>query len=412
MKNIALIFYNQRILITFLLGFSSGLPLPLVWGTLKGWLTSEGVDLKTVGIFSLVTYPYSMKFLWAPFLDRFSFPFLHRRTGWMVVIQLLLVVSIILLGKTDPIQSVTLVGVLGIFVAFLSASQDIVIDAYRIELLRPEELGAGAAVATAGARIGLLISGAFAFVLSDHMPWSRVYAIMACLMSVGLLTAFFAPEPTNPSKPPRTVREAMIEPFKSFFERTRALEILVFIVVFKLGDVLAGEMLTPFLIKVGYSRTMIGTLNKGFGMISTIVGSLVAGGVVSRLGIWKSLLLFGTLQPFSNLLFVLLANSQQSYPLLVLCIGVENFCTGMGSTAFVAFIMSLCDKRYTGTHFALLSSVMALSRPFVGSSTGYLAESLGWAGYFFLSAVLAVPGILLLFRFRKEFSASSLSGVG
>lgn len=409
MKNIKQIFYNKRIAVTFLLGFSSGLPLPLVWGTLKGWMTSAGVDLKTVGIFSLVTYPYSVKFLWAPFIDRFTFPFLHRRTGWMVVTQLLLIVFIILLGKTDPLQSVTLVGVFGIIVAFLSASQDIVIDAYRVELLKEEELGAGAAVTTAGARIGLLISGALAFVLSDHMPWSTVYAIMAGLMSVGLVTAFFAPEPTNPSKPPRTVKEAIIEPFKTFFQRSRAIEILLFIIVFKLGDVLAGEMLTPFLIKMNYTRTMIGTLNKGFGMASTIVGSLVAGAIVSQIGIWRSLLLFGSLQPISNLLFVLLAKSDQSYPLLVMCIGVENFCTGMGSTAFVAFIMSLCDKRYTGTHFALLSSVMALSRPFVGTTTGYLAETLGWAGYFGLSALLALPGILLLFRFKKEFSQPQVS---
>ncbi len=409
-SNFLHVFKNRRIAITFILGFSSALPLPLVWGTLKGWMASANVDLKTIGLFSLVTLPYSLKFLWAPFLDRFSLPFLNRRTSWMAVTQILLIIFIILLGNSDPQTSAYTVALFALIVAFLSASQDIVIDAYRAELLLPEELGPGASVAVVGARVGLLISGALAFVLSKSLAWSQVYTIMAALMTIGLVTSFLAPAASAREARPKTLTDAILQPLKIFFKRDRAIEILIFIIVFKLGDVVAGEMLTPFLIKMGYPREVIGTLNKGLGMVSTIIGALFAGGIVSRIGVWKSLLIFGAIQPFSNLLFVLLAQAGQNYTLLAISIGVENFCTGMGTTAFVAFLMSLCDKRFSATQYALLSSIMALSRPFVGTSTGYLAEYLGWSGYFTLSALLALPGILLLFRFRNyQFESTTPS---
>jgi MFS transporter, PAT family, beta-lactamase induction signal transducer AmpG len=401
------IFTNRRIAVTFLLGFASGLPLPLTTGTLDAWMASEKVNLTTIGIFGLVGIPYTLKFLWAPFLDRYVPPFLNRRTGWIAVTQICLVGAIAFLGFSDPVHAPFNCAMVALIVAFLSASQDIVIDAYRADLLPEEEMGAGAAVSVAGARIALLTSGALALILSDRIPWSRVYLIMAGLMSVGLLTSIFSPAPRVDVKPPKSISDAVINPFVSYFKRSGALEMLLFIVLYKLGDAVAGKMTTPFLIQMGFSKTDIGTVNKGFGMIVTIIGALYGGVMVARLGILRSLWIFGILQGLSNLVFLSLATFGKNYYLMIACIGVENICGGMGTAAFVAFLMSLTDKHFTATQYALLSSLMVLARTFAVAPSGYLAQHLGWPMFFVMSACLAIPGLVVLNRVMKIQNAQS-----
>lgn len=395
------IFTNRRIAVTFLLGFASGLPLPLTTGTLDAWMASEKVKLTTIGIFGLIGIPYTIKFLWAPFLDRFVPPFLNRRTGWIVITQVFLILAIGALGFSDPVHAPLACAAIALVVAFLSASQDIVIDAYRADLLPEEEMGAGAAVSVAGARIALLTSGALALILSDRMAWSSVYLLMAGLMSIGVVTAFFAPPPRVDVKPPKSIADAVINPFVSYFKRSGAIEMLLFIVLYKLGDAVAGKMTTPFLIQMGFTKTDIGTVNKGFGMIVTIVGALYGGIMVARIGILRSLFIFGVLQGLSNLVFLSLAAVGKNYYLMIACIGVENICGGMGTAAFVAFLMSLTDKHFTATQYALLSSLMALARTFAVAPSGYMAEHLGWPVFFIVTALLAIPGLLVLTRVMR-----------
>lgn len=384
-----------------LLGFASGLPLPLTTGTLQGWMASEKVDLTIIGIFSLVGLPYTLKFLWSPLMDRFMPPFLGRRTGWIAIFQMLLMISISVMAFSDPVRAPGWLATIAFIVAFLSASQDIVIDAYRADVLEKQEMGPGAAVTVLGARLALLVSGALAFMLSDHMSWKQVYLIMAAILGIGFVTTWFSPKPREDFIPPKTISEAVTEPILDYFKRETAIELLIFIVLYKLGDAVAGAMTTPFLIDLGFTRTAIGGVNKGFGMFMTIFGALFGGAVVVRIGILRSLWTFGILQCLSNFAFVALAEAGKHYPLLVLCIGVENICGGMGTAAFVAFLMSLCNKRFTATQYALLSSAMAITRTIAGAPTGYMAKYFGWTWFFVISAVLAVPGLLLLARLKR-----------
>jgi PAT family beta-lactamase induction signal transducer AmpG len=393
------IYFNRRLLCLLGLGFSSGLPLALTSGTLQAWLTAEKVDLTLIGIFSLVGLPYTLKILWAPIMDRFSPPWLGRRRGWIFLAQVLLAVGIGLLGLTNPAAFPWLVALLAFSVAFLSASQDIVIDAYRADVLPKTELGAGAAVSTVGYRLAMLVSGALALILSDHLPWAAVYGIMAALMALSAFVTFQAPEPPEKIVPPKSLKEAVWEPLASYFRRSGAVEMLFFIMVFKLGDAIAGAMTTPFLLDIGFSRTDVGTVNKGFGLVSTILGTLAGGSLIARLGINRSLWVFGFLQALSNLTFTVVALLGRNYPAMITAIGIENVCGGLGTAAFIAFLMSLCDKRFTATQYALLSSLMAMSRVLAGVPTGYLAKGLGWPLFFAVSVLGAVPGIWLLTRF-------------
>ena len=390
---------NRRVMILFGLGFSSGLPLALTGTTLQAWMVSQGVDLGVVGTFSLVGLPYTLKMLWSPFMDRFALPWLGRRRGWIAAMQVILAACILSLGATSPVLTPWLTGSLALVLAFFSATQDIAIDAYRADVLAEKELGAGAATTVVGYRIAMLTSGAAALILSDHFPWRTDYTIMASLMLASIAFTFAAPEPRTAAAPPRTIREAGWDPLTSYFRRSRAVEMLLFIVVFKLGDVIAGAMATPFLLDLGFSRTDVGTVNKAFGLISTIVGTLAGGGVISKLGVNRSLWLFAFLQATSNLAYTALAMVGKSYPMMVSAIAIENICGGMGSAGFIAFLMSLCDKRFTATQYALLSSLMAVTRVLAGAPTGFMAEHLGWVQFFTLSVLGALPGILLLHRF-------------
>jgi len=399
MSNWLKIYGNRRVLSLVGLGFSSGLPLALTASTLQAWLVTEKVDLSIVGAFSLVGLPYALKVFWAPVMDRFSPPWLGRRRGWIVSIQVLLAVAILCLGYCSPASFPALVGFAALVTAFLSASQDIAIDAYRADVLRETELGPGAATAVVGYRSAILVSGALALILSDHVSWRTVYSLMAAVMLVNTFFTLAAPEPEIKVIPPKSLKDAVWGPLTAYFERSGAVEMLCFILIYKLGNVIAGAMTTPFLLDIGFSRSDVGMVNKVFGLTSTIVGTLVGGSIVSRIGINRSLWIFGFLQAVSNFSFTTLALIGKSYPAMIAAIGIENICVGMGDAAFIAFMMSLCDKRFTATQYALLTSFMAVGRIVAGAPTGAVAQALGWPIFFSLSVLGAIPGIVLLARF-------------
>jgi PAT family beta-lactamase induction signal transducer AmpG len=393
------IYGNRRVLSLVGLGFSSGLPLALTASTLQAWLVTEKVDLSVVGAFSLVGLPYALKVFWAPLMDRFSPPWLGRRRGWIVSIQILLAVAILFLGYSSPSSFPALVGLAALVTAFFSASQDIAIDAYRADVLRETELGPGAATAVVGYRSAILVSGALALILSDHVSWRAVYSLMAAVMLLNTLFTLAAPEPEIRVIPPKSLKEAVWGPLIGYFKRSGAVEMLFFILIYRLGNVIAGAMTTPFLLDIGFSRSDVGMVNKVFGLISTIVGTLVGGSIVSRIGINRSLWVFGFLQAVSNFSFTALALIGKSYPAMITSIGIENMCVGMGDAAFIAFMMSLCDKRFTATQYALLTSFMAVGRIVAGAPTGAVAQALGWPIFFSLSVLGAIPGIVVLARF-------------
>ena len=381
------------------LGFSSGLPLFLTNKTLQAWMTVEKVDLTTIGLFSLVSLPYSLKFLWSPFLDRFVPPLLGRRRGWLVVTQVALLVAIAFMSLQKPSQALQLLAVNALLIAFFSASQDIAADAYRTDVLEPLEMGAGAAVFVLGYRIGLIITGSVAFILADRFPWPIVYLLMSILMLLGVLSAIWAPEPVERDRPPESLEDAVILPFGEFFQRNgiiQAVLILLFVVLYKLGDAVVNNMSTPFLLQTGFTQTDIGAIQGGMGLLATIVGALAGGAILSKIGINRSLWVFGGLQAVSNLAYFGLAEVGKNYQSLVLTINIENFCAGLGTAAFVAFLMSLCNQRFSATQYALLSSLMAVSRDILVAPAGKVAEVTGWPVFFLLSIVFALPGLLLL----------------
>nr|WP_202924866.1 AmpG family muropeptide MFS transporter [Myxacorys almedinensis] len=382
-----------------LIGFSSGLPFLLTSRTLQAWMTVEGIKLSTIGLFSLVALPYSLKFLWAPVLDRFIPPFLGRRRGWLLITQLALLVGIAAMSLHNPQQSLQFIAINAIVIAFFSATQDIAADAYRTDVLDKPELGAGAAIFVTGYRIALLITGAIAFFLADRMPWQNVYLLLSLLIGIGMVAAFFAPEPEQQAVPPLTLSEAVVQPLLDFFGRLGRLRgslILGFIVLYKFGDSLLNNMAIPFLLQTGFTQTDIGAIQGGMGILATIVGTLVGGAIFSRIGVNRSLWIFGGLQAFSNVAYLVLAQVGQNYPFMVVAINVENFCTGLGNAAFLAFLMSLCNQRFSATQFALLSSLMAVSRDILVARAGALAEATGWTGFFFITILAAIPGLLLL----------------
>ncbi|MBI5013935.1 MAG: AmpG family muropeptide MFS transporter [Deltaproteobacteria bacterium] len=395
MKTLAA-FTSPRIAWVLLLGFSSGIPLALTGTTLQAWMQSEGVDLRMIGAFSLVGLPYTVKYLWAPLMDRFVPPFLGRRRGWMLVSQVGLALAVSALGFSDPKEATTAVAWLALAVAFCSASQDIVVDAYRTDVLEPAELGPGASAYILGYRVAMLTSGAVALILADHLSWRVVYLLMAASLSVGVVASLFAPEPADKATPPADLREAVVDPFVEFFRRPGAMGLLAFLILYKLDVVLANALTTPFLLELGFTKTDIGAVTKGAGMIATIVGAFIGGGFVAKWGMKRSLWVFGVLQAVSGLSFTLLAHLGHHYPMMVVAIGVENLCSGMGTAAYAAFLMSLCDKRFSATQYALLTSLMALTRVVVGAPTGFLVEAVGWQMYFLLSTLAGAPALVLL----------------
>ena len=393
------VFGQPKMGILVLLGFSSGLPFYLTSKTLQAWMTTAKVDLATIGFFSLVTLPYSLKFVWAPVMDRFIPPFLGRRRGWVLITQVLLLLVIAAMALHDPRTGLRMLAVNAIAIAFFSASQDISLDAYRTDVLETREMGAGAAVFVMGYRIAMITTGALAFFLADRMTWNSVYLILAVLMVVGIVTTFFAPEPVLNDAPPKSIAEAVVLPFSDFFRRAgvfRALLVLLFIVVYKYSDSLAGSMTTPFLLQTGFSQSEVGAVFLGVGVVATILGVIVAGAVIGRFGINKSLWIFVVFQGLSNLTYYFLSLSGKNHAFMVTAVVTENFGLGLVTGAMTAYLMSMCNKRFTATQFALLSSLMAASRDILVAPAGKIIEGVGWPSFFLITVAMAIPPLLLL----------------
>ncbi len=398
------VFTNRRIAAVLLLGFASGLPLALTAGTLQAWLAVENVDITTIGLFTLAGQPYIYKFLWAPFMDRFVPPIFGRRRGWILIAQLGLLATIAFMGTLSPRETPWLLGGTALVVAFLSASQDVVIDAYRTDVLHETERGAGAAISVMGYRIAMLVSGGLALVLADQViGWTGMYFLMASLMVIGMVATWFAPEPEDAGRAPATLGAAFVEPLREFLTRNGAWLLLLLIVLYKLGDAFAGTLTTAFLIRgVGFSATDVGAINKALGLAATITGALVGGAWMAGLGLYRALMIFGVLQALTNLGFMVLAMAGKSYSLMVAAVAAENMCGGMGTAAFVALLMSLCNHRFSATQYALLSALAAVGRVYVGPASGYLVAALGWAPFFFFTFLIALPGLWLLWLLRAR----------
>ncbi len=396
MRSVLHIFTERRMAVLLALGFSSGLPLALTGDTLQAWLKLSGMKVETIGLLGLVGLPYALKFVWAPVMDRFAIPLLGRRRGWLLVTQLLLMAGIGLLGMQSPEKSVTRVAILALVVAFLSASQDIVFDAYRTDLLDEDERGPGVAVTVTGYRAAMIVSAAGALMLARVLPWAKVYLLMAMAMGVGLIATLFAPEPKRKVAAPESLVAAVVDPLVQFLRASNGLLILGFVVLFKLPDVMAGAMSQVFLLDIGHTAFEIGSIRQGLGLAVTIVGAVVGGGLTTRMGLRRSLWLFALLQTASNAGFLMLSFTGRNYPVMVSVIVVENFCAGLVTAGFTAFLMSRCDVRYSATQFALLSSLMALTRVLGGAPTGFIVHYLGWPWFFFTTIVAGAPGIVLL----------------
>lgn len=392
---------NRRILVMLPLGFVSGLPLALTSGALQAWLTVEGVDLKTIGIFTLVGLPYTLKFFWAPVMDRVVPPWLGRRRGWMVLTQLCVAASLVLMAMTDPKIHPGWLAAYAVLVAFLAASLDIVFDAYRTDTLQPHERGLGAAVWVNGYRIALLASGAGALALADYVGWQMTYLVMAAVMIAGVVITLVSPDPTVVVDAPKSLKEAVGAPLAEFFSRPTALGFLAVIILYKLGDAFASALQTAFLIGgLGFSATEVGAV-KGLGIFATLIGAFIGGLLMTKSGLLRSLLIFGVLQAVSNLGFVVLSVMGKSSGMLTAAVVIENVTGGMGTAAFVALVMSLCNPRYTATQFALLSSLEALGRVFAGRPSADVVAFVGWTQFFALTVVVALPGLWAVWRIRR-----------
>jgi MFS transporter, PAT family, beta-lactamase induction signal transducer AmpG len=410
----ALRVYRQpRLLAILFMGFSSGLPLPLTFATLSFWLSEAGVSRTAIGLFVLVGFSYNYKFIWSPFIDRMPIPYLTRRLGrrrsWAALLQVLLMAAIFAMGRNDPRVDLGLTALLAVVVAFLSASQDIVIDAYRIELLKPEEQGAGAAATQWGYRFGLLAAGAGALYAAEFGGWSFAYAVMAALMLVGLATVLVTPEPalsTSVAHAPMVApllkrlaawaREAIVLPFADLVRRQGWVAILVFVVLYKFGEAIAGTMANPLYQQLGFSKVEVANIAKLVGFVATLLGVAVGGSLVARVGLFKGLLVGGFLQMLSNLMYVAQVLAGHDNLMLAVSIFTENFTNGMGSAAFVAYLSSLCSVAFTATQYALFSSLAAVPTRLLSAPAGWLADRLDWIPFFLLSTMLCLPGLALL----------------
>lgn len=431
LKDALAVYGEPRVLAMLFLGFSSGLPLALTASTLTAWLENVGLSLTLIGLFAVVATPYSLKFLWSPFVDRLRLPLIGRwlghRRGWIVVVQIALMAAIAALGLSDPAADIKRTAILALLVAFLSATQDILIDAYRVESLRPDQFAAGAATATFGYRLGMLVAGGGGLILADHLSWPLVYLLMAAIQGVGLVAVLVNPEP--PARGQDTLAAeaatadrlfagsgsgarkvlgwlyvAVVAPFHEFMTRNGvavALTILAFVICFKVGDALAGMMTTTFLLKIGFTKTEIGEVVKGFGLFATFAGFAAGGALMRMMGLFRALLVCGVVQMGSNLLFAVQAAVGAKIWMLVITIGLENMASGMGSAVFIAYLSGLCNLAFTATQYALLSSLAVVGRTWLSAGSGAMAEALGWVDFFLVTTVAAVPGILLLFVLRR-----------
>jgi PAT family beta-lactamase induction signal transducer AmpG len=399
--------FTRRMLICVFTGFASGLPLYLLLNLVPAWLRTEHIDLKVIGAFALIQFPYTWKFLWAPLLDRYAVPVLGRRRGWMLLMQGALLVVIATLGGFSPQKDLMMIVVFTTLLALLSATLDIALDAYRRELLFDNELGLGNAVHVNAYRVSGLIPGSLALILADHLPWDMVFMITALFMLPGMVMTLMVNEPHR-AEPPRTLREAVVEPFHEFINRKgwqSALLILAFLFFYKLGDSLCTSLATPFYLDMGFSKSQIGLIAKNAGLWPAVIGALLGGIWMLKIGINRALWLFGAVQVVSIFGFYWLALQGAQAEVtslhltqLAFVIGLEAFGVGLGTAAFVAYIAHTTHPAYTATQFALFTSLTAVPRTFVNATAGWLADQLGWSGFFLLCAVLAIPGMLLLLK--------------
>lgn len=393
--------FNRRMLICVFLGFTSGLPLYVLFQLVPGWLRVEGVGLKEIGLFALVQFPYTWKFLWSPFMDRFTLPFLGHRRGWMLLTQLLLLVSMGAMGFIKPELSIWTVAYLSIAVAFFSASQDIVLDAFRRELLPDNELGLGNSMHVQAYRLSGLVPGALGFILADMFDWQVVFIIVALFMFVGIVTTLVIDEATKNPTPPRSLRDAVIEPFRDFIGRTGlkpALLVLAFLFLYKLGDNMATALQSPFFIDLGFTLTQIGVIAKTAGLVAAIVGGLVGGLIMVKLSINRALWLFGLVQIVSILGFALLSEVGPNPWMLGIAVVFEYLGVGLGSAALIAFMARTTNPAFAATQLALFTALASVPRVFANAVTGAIVESVGWTSFFLLCTLLAIPGMLLLLK--------------
>lgn len=410
MKNYG-VYKLSKCCILLLLGFSSGLPLALTSSTLQAWLTVEQVDLKTIGFISLVGQAYVFKFLWAPAMDRYRLPWLGRRRGWLVLTQVALLVLIVIMGNLNPANQLNLFIVVAVLVAFCSASQDIVFDAWKSDTLSSAERGSGAAISVLGYRLAMLISGGLALWLADrYLGWQKTYWLMAILLLPAIIATYMADEPACAEVKKAPLAEAVSLPLQDFFKRNNAWLMITLIVLYKLGDAFASTLTSSFLIRgLGFPVADVGLVNKTFGLMATIVGALYAGFLMQKMSLFRSLMLFGILQVISNLSYWLLTVTPAHLGSMATAVFVENLCGGMGTAAFVALLMALCDRRYSATQFALLSALSAVARVYVGPLAGWFAQSWGWAWFYAFSVTAGIPGLLILYFSRSSLNSAQNS---
>ena len=392
---------NRRMLICIFTGFSSGLPLFILYQLVPGWLRSEGVSLTEIGLFSLIGIPYVWKFIWSPLMDRYSLPVLGRRRSWMLLTQVLLLFSIASFGYVDPVMNIWSVAYLAAAVAFFSASQDIVLDAYRRELLPEHELGLGNSIHVQAYRLSGLVPGSLAFILADHISWQAVFLIVSAFMLIGIFLSLTIKELNNASQAPKTLQEAVVLPFKDFINRKgikSALQILAFLFLYKLGDSMATALQTPFFIDLGFTKTEIGVVAKTASLIAMTIGLAVGGIVMIKLSINRALWLFGIVQIISILGFAALAEIGHNTYALAFAMGFEYLGVGLGTAAFTAFIARATNPAFAATQFALFTALTALPRTFANATTGVIVEQIGWTNFYFICTALAIPGMLMLLK--------------
>ena len=405
------IYLSKELMLIFFTGISSGIPLYLILSTLTIWLARENVDISTIGLFALTQFPWTIKFLWAPFLDNYKIGFLSNyighRKAWLVIIQFFLIISVIGLGSNNPKDNLYITAIFALLVAIFSASQDIVIDALRIEILNDRRQGAGAAMTQFGYRVGGILAGAGALYLREVLTWHQVFLCIALILLILSICCIIILPISDKTRKFKKVN--FIKPFNELINRnslTGLLIIFSFIFFFKFGDVVAGVMANPFYVKIGFSNLEIANTSKVFGVLMTVSGVFIGGILVNKFGILNSLIISSILQIFSNLLFVWLAIIGNNINILIATIAGENLAGGMGSAAFVAYLSVLCNKSYTGTQYAILSSIMGLARTVLSSPAGFLVEWIGWYKFFIISTFLGLPGLLILFWMKQKFNIS------
>ena len=395
------ILFTRKMLACIFLGFSSGMPLFVLVSLVPAWLRDNGVDLATIGLFALIGLPYTWKFLWSPVMDRFKLPFLGRRRGWALLTQVLLLISIGFLGHFDPGASIEPIVWIVFAVALFSASQDIVIDAYRRELLADDELGTGTSFWINAYRLSGLVPGSLALILADHLPWSTVFWITAAFMVIGIVTTLLVKEVSDDELAPHTLREAVIDPFVEFFSRggiAAGLAILAFLFLYKLGDNMATALATPFYLDMGYSKTEIGSVAKFAGLWAVLAGATIGGAVMLKLSINKALWLFGFVQLLTIIPYIWLSQAGHSLVGLFVVVSGEYLAVGLGTVALTAFMARETSKAFTATQFALFSSLIAVPRTVANATTGFIVEAVGWTQFFVICVLLAIPGMLMLFK--------------